>query len=73
MWPENAETVAVFMRLGTQWNHGMAGVTGLAYGSIEPILRMLCVPKKRWLDIFEGVRVMEAAVLELRAEAAKRG
>lgn len=72
MWPENAETVAVFMRLGTQWSHGMAGITGLVYGSLEPVMRMLGVPRARRPEVFEGVRVMESAVLELRAEAVKR-
>jgi hypothetical protein len=29
VWEENWDTVAMFLRMGTQWNVSMAGLTGL--------------------------------------------
>jgi len=73
VWPDNEETVKVFTRIGTQWRHGMAGVTGLVYEAVWPVMRVLRIPRANWLDVFEGVRVMEGAVLGLVKEARANG
>lgn len=68
LWPENAQAVATFIQMGTQWRHGMGGITGLDYGALEAVLRIRQVPSEDWQDVLDGVRTMERAVLEMRAE-----
>lgn len=59
------QSVLVFDALSTQWvRAGMNGaVTGLAYPSIEPVLRLLRVERKEWPQIFLDLQVMEGAAL----------
>ncbi|GGX52981.1 DUF1799 domain-containing protein [Undibacterium squillarum] len=70
--PDNVETVGVFCALGTQWRviAGMAGAVyqGLEYSAIPPVMEMLGVPVARRKGVFEGLRIMERAVLEYKAE-----
>ncbi len=68
LWPENAAIVAVFGEMGTQWRHGMGGITGLDYGALEAVLRVRRIPRAEWQEIWSGVRAMERAVLEMKAE-----
>lgn len=68
VWPENMDVVSVFGELGTQWRHGMQGITGLDYGAIWTPIRIRRLPRERWQEIFDGIRVMERAVLEMKAE-----
>lgn len=74
VWPENAEAVVVFLKLRTQWRMAsMGGLTGLVYAEVWNFLRALRIPRARWSDIFDGVQVMERAVLELAAEKRNHG
>lgn len=73
VWPENAEAVLVFTKLRTQWRHGMSGITGLEYGALDPVMRMVRVPRERRGQIFEDVRIMEGAVLKMAAERSSNG
>lgn len=50
--------------MSTQWRVGMAGATGLDYGALPEVLRMSGVPRSKWPEIFESIRVMEDAALE---------
>lgn len=61
MWEENWDTVAMFLRMGTQWNVSMSGLTGMNYLSLEWLCRLYEV--KEPLEMFEGIRVMESATL----------
>jgi hypothetical protein len=72
IWPENAVAVRVFMDMGTQWvRGGMAGAkTGLNYGVIETVMRLRKVPEAQYEAVWDQVRTMESAVLELQAETA---
>lgn len=56
-------TVEVFSAMGTQWNTGMAGLTGLRYEALPTVLRLLNVSRGEWGDIFQGLRVMEGETL----------
>ncbi len=65
IWPENVETADVFFALETQWRNG----GGLDYGAIPGTLKMMVVKKKRRRQVFQGLRVMERAALEVFAAA----
>lgn len=67
VWPENERAVAIFLDLGTQWRHGMGGVTGLDYSALWTPIRLRRVPRDEWQEVFEGIRIMERAVLEMKA------
>lgn len=63
-------TANVFIAMLTQWRVGVRGATGLDYGPLPGVLRMMGVPRKDWPDVFDGIRVMEDAALEqIRKEA----
>lgn len=68
MWPENARAVEVFCSLSSQWRvvSGMGGAhwQGLRYEVIPVVLRMKSVPRREWSEIFDALRVMEAAARE---------
>lgn len=62
IWPENWETVRLFMRLQTQWHyseHSGAPVR-LDYPAVEAVLRLARVRDRA--TVFEGLQVMEAVV-----------
>jgi hypothetical protein len=63
IWPDNLHAVNVFIGMKTQWRIGMNGVTGLDYGVLQPVMRMIGVPRKDWSDVFAGIRTMEDAAL----------
>lgn len=61
VWEENWETVVMFMRLQTQWNASMGGLTGLNYSSLDYLCRLYSV--KDPVSLFEGIQVMEVTAL----------
>lgn len=61
VWEENWETVIMFLRMQTQWNASMGGVTGLNYSSLEYLCRLYSV--KDPVSLFEGIQVMEVTAL----------
>ncbi len=61
VWEENWDTVLMFLRLQTQWNASMGGVTGLNYSSVEYLGRLY--PVKDPVALFEGLQVMEIKAL----------
>lgn len=61
VWEENWEAVVMFMRMQTQWNASMGGVTGLNYSSLEYLCRLYSV--KDPVSLFEGIQVMEVTAL----------
>jgi hypothetical protein len=68
IFPENWETVSVFVAMETQWDVAvgpMGGLTrlGLKYPSFETVARNLGVKRKRRPEVFDGLRTMELAVL----------
>lgn len=68
IWPENMTTVEVMAAMGTQWQTGFNGPTGLRYEALPVVLRLLGVPRDEHRDVFHGLRVMErAALAEMRA------
>lgn len=62
IWPENVETVSLFLRLSTQWVvGGMGGVVGLNYSSVKALLDILGIEER--VELFDGLQVMERAAL----------
>lgn len=69
------EAVELFRKLTTQWIVGVGGLIGLNYQSLEFVLRLY--KKKKWRELFEDIREIEAGVLEaihrLNEKAGERG
>ena len=67
--PENEQAIRVFCAVQTNWNLivGMASCSylGLDYKALHSVLQMLCIPRKRWPELFNDIRVMEQAALPL--------
>lgn len=63
------------MAMTTQWRYAVDGSpTGLDYGALQPVLRLMRKPRASWPDLFSGLRTMEAAAIEhFREKAAARG
>lgn len=73
VYEENSVAVEVFLELGTQWRHGMSGITGLDYAAIWTPIRIRRVPRDEWRQLFADIRVMEKTVLEVVSEQRKNG
>lgn len=56
-----AQTVTLFIAMGTQWRSAPAGVMGLDYNALEAVAKMLEIEITP--EIFMGIRIMEAEVL----------
>ena len=61
VWEENWDVVMMFLRMQTQWNVSMAGLTGLSYSSLDYLSRLYSV--KDPVSLFEGMQVMEVTAL----------
>ena len=74
IYPENWTTLQCFIDLQTQWRTGMAGATGLDYAAVPTVLEMRGITRpKHKRKVFAGLRVMEAAALEIMAERRANG
>ena len=68
VWPENWLIVEVFQAMDTQWRWtgGMQSVqAGLDFGMLPVVYEGLQVPRKRRAEVFQGLKVMERAALEV--------
>ena len=61
IWPENWETVRLFLSLDTQWRYHQGVPLGLDYPAVEAVLRLSGVEDAR--QVFEGLQTMERAAL----------
>ena len=66
----NWNTVLAFLAVQTQWRTNMSGLAGFDYAGIETAFRL----RRRRLrkPVFEGLQVMEGAVLSALAEQRAR-
>lgn len=60
---ENWQTVAIFMRLQTQWVPSMGGLLGLNYQSVDFLFRIEGIENQR--DMLADLQVMEVAALQV--------
>jgi hypothetical protein len=69
VWPDSLVAVELFCALGTQWRilSGMGGVQwqGIDYQSIEGVLRLKAISPDDWPALFNDLRIMERAALEV--------
>lgn len=65
----NRPVLRAFLAARTQWRTGAAGATGLDYGALERPWRALGID---YDAVFEGVQVMELAILEAWARERAR-
>lgn len=72
VWPENAMAVRIFVDMATQWcRAGMTGAkTGLNYAALDAVMDLRNVPEPHREEVWDQIRIMEGAVLELQAETA---
>lgn len=63
IWPEHEVPLALFSRLGTQWNVGMGGPVGLRYEALYPLIERTC--PDQFDETLECIQVMEAEALEV--------
>lgn len=64
MFPENWGAFVLFSRLGTQWNVGMGGATGLRYEAAFPLIDRAAKSPEEWEQLFEDLQVLEGAALK---------
>lgn len=65
VWPENWQSLELFVALGTQWNvSAMGHYLGINYPAVDAIMNILAVPKKQKPDLFSDLQIMERAALE---------
>lgn len=66
MWPDCVESINLFECLHTNWRRaGCNGArTGMDYSAVHSVLLMRQIPKKKWTELFDDIRVMEDAALE---------
>lgn len=73
VWPENWESVTLFLALQTQWTVSPAGrFIGINYPSIESVMNISGVKKKGRMDMFDDIRLMELVALGVLHEKAER-
>lgn len=69
IWPENALTCRVFFDLEYQWREIMTAdgpvPLGLDHGQIKHTLQLMRVKRSLWPDIFNGLKRMETAAIEV--------
>lgn len=66
--PVNELPFGVFCAMDTQWRVGVTGPTGLDYGVLPTVLRLMGVQRSQWPRIWDALRVMERAALEAMHE-----
>jgi hypothetical protein len=68
VWPENWLIVEVFQAMDTQWRWtgGMQSYqAGLDFNALPATYEGLQVPRKRRAEVFQGLKVMERAALQV--------
>lgn len=63
VWEENMEVVGLFLRLQSQWNVTMGGVSGLNYQSAQIVIKMYGIEDEK--QAFDDLQVMEYAALPI--------
>lgn len=63
VWPENRQSVRVFIAARTQWRYATGGASGLDYSVLPELWRRMKVPPADRDDVFQDLQVLEAAAL----------
>lgn len=73
VWPENMETLRVFLALQSSWDWLMPAMgaparIGIRSTEIESTVRMMGIRKKRRRSVLRDIRTMEQAALDVLSE-----
>lgn len=68
VWPDNWLSFLVMDAMWTQWRTGACGATGLDYGVLPDVMKLVGIPAKDRSRVFQDVRVMESQALAVMAE-----
>lgn len=71
MWDENVPAYHLFMQCQTQWNVGMAGITGMNYPALQSVMFMTAIPQEKQPNLFEDFRFIESGFLAVISEQRK--
>ena len=71
VWPENWPAIQLFRQMATQWRIGMNGPTGLDYQTLFLLIDRQELSKEDAAQMFDDMRVCEAAALEAMFENAR--
>ena len=71
IWPENADAVALFVQLQTQWRIGMSGPTGLDYNVLYHKLDRRALTPEQYEQLEDDIRTMEYETLSVLGEQSK--
>jgi len=69
VWPDNWPSFLVMDAMGTQWRTGACGATGLDYGVLPNVMKLVGIPAKDCPGVFHDIRAMETEALSVMAEA----
>lgn len=61
----------MFIACATQWRVGMSGPTGLDYSAVQSVFRIMGVLRSDWPQVFDDLRIMEDAALEVMRKEKK--
>lgn len=69
VWLENAVTVRAFLELEWSWVQGRTADGSarmmLDQGQIKHTLELLAVKRRDWQKVFDGIKIMESAAVEV--------
>jgi len=68
LWPDNAQSVNVFMAMSTQWRMGPIGPSGLDYNVLPEVWRRLKVAPVDRDQVFQDLMAMEDEALRVMRE-----
>lgn len=71
LWDENQAAFHLFQQCQTQWNVGMAGITGMNYTAVQSVMFMTAIPRKKQPTLFEEFRFIESGFLTAISERRK--
>ena len=69
VWPDNWPSFLVMDSMGTQWRTGAGGATGLDYGVLPNVMKLVGIPAKDRPGVFQDIRVMESEAIAVMADA----
>nr|WP_093100398.1 DUF1799 domain-containing protein [Pseudomonas sp. Z003-0.4C(8344-21)] len=69
VWPDNWKSFLVMDSMWTQWRTGACGATGLDYGVLPDVMKLVGIPAKERSRVFQDIRVMEAEAIAVMAAA----
>lgn len=61
VWPENVDTVLMFLRMGTQWRVSMAGLVGIDYNVLFHFFDLYDIKDRK--AMLEDIQHMERTVI----------